>query len=149
METEKVLKQIKNNNIFNIRLSWFWIYKLILLFLFSLTYIFIFQADSEEGNEMVLCAYCNIYVHQLCYGITSIPQGPWLCATCKGCTRPKCVLCPNKGGAMKCTKSGQKWAHVICVLWIPEVSFGCFDQMEHITGISNIPVHYRSFFFSF
>nr|CAD7396924.1 unnamed protein product [Timema poppensis] len=78
--------------------------------------------DSEEGNEMVFCDCCNICVHQACYGITAIPPGSWLCRTCSLGQRPECVLCPNKGGAMKCTRSGQKWAHVSCALWIPEQS---------------------------
>lgn len=52
---------------------------------------------------------------------------------------PKCVLCPNKNGAMKSTKSGKNWAHVSCALWIPEVSIGCVDRMEPITKISSIP----------
>jgi hypothetical protein len=95
--------------------------------------------DSEEGNEMVFCDSCNICVHQACYGITRIPEGQWLCCTCNLGKRPKCVLCPNKGGAMKCTRSGQKWAHVSCALWIPEVSIGCVEKMEPITKISSIP----------
>ncbi|XP_034952499.1 PHD finger protein rhinoceros [Chelonus insularis] len=95
--------------------------------------------DSEEGNEMVFCDFCNICVHQACYGITSIPDGSWLCRTCSLSQRPDCVLCPNKGGAMKCTRSGQKWAHVSCALWIPEVSIGCVERMEPITKISSIP----------
>ncbi|KAK9877157.1 hypothetical protein WA026_016900 [Henosepilachna vigintioctopunctata] len=95
--------------------------------------------DSEEGNEMVFCDSCNICVHQACYGITRIPDGQWLCCTCNLSKRPKCVLCPNKGGAMKCTRSGQKWAHVSCALWIPEVSIGCVEKMEPITKISSIP----------
>lgn len=53
--------------------------------------------------------------------------------------RPDCVLCPNKGGAMKSARSGQKWAHVSCALWIPEVSIGSVDRMEPITKISSIP----------
>lgn len=53
--------------------------------------------------------------------------------------KPDCVLCPNKGGAMKSTRSGKKWAHVSCALWIPEVSIGCVDRMEPITKISSIP----------
>ena len=53
--------------------------------------------------------------------------------------KPDCVLCPNKGGAMKSTRSGQKWAHVSCALWIPEVSIGSVDRMEPITKISSIP----------
>jgi hypothetical protein len=40
---------------------------------------------------------------------------------------------------MKATKSGQKWAHVSCALWIPEVSIGCVEKMEPITKISKIP----------
>ncbi|RZB41723.1 PHD finger protein rhinoceros [Asbolus verrucosus] len=95
--------------------------------------------DSEEGNEMVFCDSCNICVHQACYGITRIPEGQWWCCTCNLSKRPKCVLCPNKGGAMKCTRSGQKWAHVSCALWIPEVSIGCVEKMEPITKISSIP----------
>lgn len=90
---------------------------------------------------MVFCDCCNICVHQACYGITSIPEGSWLCRTCSLSQRPDCVLCPNKGGAMKCTRSGQKWAHVSCALWIPEVSIGCVERMEPITKISSIPVN--------
>ena len=99
-----------------------------------------FQPDSEEGNEMVFCDCCNICVHQACYGITSIPDGSWLCRTCSLGQRPACVLCPNAGGAMKSTRSGHKWAHVSCALWIPEVSIGCVERMEPITKISGIPV---------
>jgi hypothetical protein len=89
---------------------------------------------------MVFCDQCNICVHQACYGITHIPAGSWLCRTCSLSTKPKCELCPNRGGAMKSTKSGQKWAHVSCALWIPEVSIGCVEKMEPITKISSIPV---------
>lgn len=89
---------------------------------------------------MVFCDCCNICVHQACYGITSIPDGSWLCRTCSLSQRPDCVLCPNKGGAMKSTRSGHKWAHVSCALWIPEVSIGCVERMEPITKISSIPV---------
>ena len=37
-------------------------------------------------------------------------------------------------------RSGSKWAHVSCALWIPEVSIGCPEKMEPINKISNIPV---------
>lgn len=40
---------------------------------------------------------------------------------------------------MKSTRSGKKWAHVSCALWIPEVSIGCVEKMEPITKISSIP----------
>ena len=98
------------------------------------------QPDSEEGNEMVFCDRCNICVHQACYGILSIPPGPWLCKPCALGLRPPCQLCPNQGGALKATRGGSTWAHVACALWIPEVSIGCVEKMEPITKISSLPV---------
>ncbi|XP_042540418.1 protein Jade-3 [Dipodomys spectabilis] len=95
--------------------------------------------DSEEGNDMVFCDKCNICVHQACYGILKIPPGNWLCRSCVLGIRPKCLLCPKKGGALKSTRSGSKWAHVSCALWIPEVSIACPERMEPIIKISHIP----------
>lgn len=102
--------------------------------------LYLLQPDSEEGNEMVFCDRCNICVHQACYGILSIPPGPWLCKPCTLGLRPPCQLCPNQGGALKATRGGSTWAHVACALWIPEVSIGCVEKMEPITKISSIPV---------
>lgn len=96
---------------------------------------------------MVFCDRCNICVHQACYGILSIPPGPWLCKPCTLGLRPPCQLCPNQGGALKATRGGSTWAHVACALWIPEVSIGCVEKMEPITKISSIPV--SQFLFSF
>uniref|UniRef100_A0A8C4F520 Jade family PHD finger 3 n=1 Tax=Dicentrarchus labrax TaxID=13489 RepID=A0A8C4F520_DICLA len=95
--------------------------------------------DSEEGNDMVFCDKCNICVHQACYGIVKVPVGNWLCRTCVLAIDPQCLLCPKKGGAMKATRAGTKWAHVSCALWIPEVSIACPERMEPITKVSHIP----------
>ncbi|GFR05397.1 protein Jade-3 [Trichonephila clavata] len=95
--------------------------------------------DSHESNDMVFCDKCNICVHQICYGITKIPEGNWLCRTCALGVNPRCSLCPNTGGAMKSTRDGQTWAHVSCAVWIPEVSFSNFIKMEPITKIAQIP----------
>uniref|UniRef100_A0A3B5LJW2 Jade family PHD finger 3 n=1 Tax=Xiphophorus couchianus TaxID=32473 RepID=A0A3B5LJW2_9TELE len=95
--------------------------------------------DSEEGNDMVFCDKCNICVHQACYGIVKVPVGNWLCRTCVLSIDPQCLLCPKKGGAMKATRAGTKWAHVSCALWIPEVSIACPERMEPITKVSHIP----------
>ncbi|XP_059147392.1 PHD finger protein rhinoceros-like isoform X2 [Physella acuta] len=95
--------------------------------------------ESEDTNEMVFCDGCDICVHQACYGIQTIPEGSWLCRICALGIKPMCLLCPKRGGAMKSTKSGTKWTHVSCALWIPEVSIGCPEKMEPVTKISNIP----------
>ncbi|ELV14211.1 Protein Jade-3 [Tupaia chinensis] len=95
--------------------------------------------DSEEGNDMVFCDKCNICVHQACYGILKVPEGSWLCRACVMGIHPQCLLCPKTGGAMKTTRTGDKWAHVSCALWIPEVNIACPERMEPITKISHIP----------
>nr|XP_012605180.1 protein Jade-3 isoform X5 [Microcebus murinus]XP_012605181.1 protein Jade-3 isoform X5 [Microcebus murinus] len=95
--------------------------------------------ESEEGNDMVFCDKCNVCVHQACYGILKVPEGSWLCRSCVLGIHPQCLLCPKKGGAMKTTRTGTKWAHVSCALWIPEVSIACPERMEPITKISHIP----------
>ncbi|MBN3302573.1 JADE2 ligase, partial [Amia calva] len=95
--------------------------------------------EGEDGNEMVFCDKCNICVHQACYGILKVPLGNWLCRTCALGVQPKCLLCPKRGGALKPTRSGTKWVHVSCALWIPEVSIGCPEKMEPITKVSHIP----------
>uniref|UniRef100_A0A3P8W3L9 Protein Jade-1 n=1 Tax=Cynoglossus semilaevis TaxID=244447 RepID=A0A3P8W3L9_CYNSE len=95
--------------------------------------------DGEDNNEMVFCDKCNICVHQACYGIQKVPTGSWLCRICALGILPKCQLCPKKGGAMKPTRSGTKWVHVSCALWIPEVSIANPEKMEPITNVSHIP----------
>ncbi|XP_077122157.1 E3 ubiquitin-protein ligase Jade-2 [Ranitomeya variabilis] len=95
--------------------------------------------EGEDGNEMVFCDKCNVCVHQACYGILKVPTGNWLCRSCALGVQGKCLLCPKRGGALKPTRSGTKWVHVSCALWIPEVSIGCPEKMEPITKISHIP----------
>ena len=40
-------------------------------------------------------------------------------------------MCPSKEGAFKRTDTG-KWAHVVCALYIPEITFGNNRTMEPI-----------------
>ena len=75
---------------------------------------------------------CNFVV--ACYGIVTVPSGPWYCRKCESqerAARVRCELCPNKDGALKRTDNGG-WAHVVCALYIPEVRFGNVATMEPI-----------------
>lgn len=99
--------------------------------------------DSDATNEIVFCDGCNVCVHQNCYGIETIPSGNWLCSACEYGNgkqfRPECVLCPNRGGALKPTKDFKQWCHVSCVLWTPEVNFGNTEKYEPVINITKIP----------
>ncbi|XP_052752713.1 protein AF-10 isoform X8 [Galleria mellonella] len=95
--------------------------------------------SDERGwpdNPLVYCDGngCTVAVHQACYGIVTVPTGPWYCRKCespetKG--KVRCELCPSKSGALKRTDTGG-WAHVVCALYIPEVRFGNVTSMEPI-----------------
>ncbi|KAF6011219.1 hypothetical protein HII13_002576 [Brettanomyces bruxellensis] len=96
--------------------------------------------DCDASNAIVFCDGCNIAVHQECYGIPFIPEGPWLCRRClisRDHTQ-RCLFCPSTTGAFKQTDDGH-WAHNICTLWIGEVYFANPTYMEPIEGIQNIP----------
>ncbi|XP_050530410.1 zinc finger protein zfp-1-like [Daktulosphaira vitifoliae] len=94
-------------------------------------------------NPLVYCdgPNCNVAVHQACYGIRSVPKDEWFCRKCESFQekniKVKCELCPSKDGALKPTECGQ-WAHVVCALYIPEVTFLDVTTMEPIK-LSAIP----------
>ncbi|KAK9888613.1 hypothetical protein WA026_000843 [Henosepilachna vigintioctopunctata] len=94
-------------------------------------------------NPLVYCdgQSCTVAVHQACYGIVSVPTGPWYCRKCESQERAakvKCELCPSRYGALKRTDNAG-WAHVVCALYIPEVRFGNVTTMEPIQ-LQLIPV---------
>ncbi|KAK4023002.1 hypothetical protein OUZ56_008442 [Daphnia magna] len=94
-------------------------------------------------NPLVYCdgAGCTVAVHQACYGIVTVPSGPWFCRKCESQERAarvqRCELCPSKDGALKRTDN-TGWAHVVCALYIPEVRFGNVSTMEPII-LSMVP----------
>lgn len=95
--------------------------------------------SDERGwpeNPLVYCdgQNCTVAVHQACYGIVTVPTGPWYCRKCESqerSARVRCELCPSRDGALKRTDT-QSWAHVVCALYIPEVRFGNVTTMEPI-----------------
>ncbi|KAF4971318.1 hypothetical protein FZEAL_9884 [Fusarium zealandicum] len=98
------------------------------------------DGDCENTNAIVFCDGCNLAVHQECYGVPFIPEGQWLCRKCQLCGRgvPTCIFCPNTDGAFKQTNSS-KWAHLLCAMWIPEVSLGNHTFMEPVMDVEKVP----------
>lgn len=97
-------------------------------------------SECDSLNSIIFCDGCDIAVHQDCYGVSFIPEGPWLCRRCLIARNSieNCIFCPSTTGAFKQTDNGD-WAHVLCALWTPVLYFANPIYMEPIEGIENIP----------
>ncbi|KAL5115947.1 hypothetical protein ACEQ8H_006169 [Pleosporales sp. CAS-2024a] len=103
------------------------------------------DGDCENTNAIVFCDGCDLAVHQECYGVPFIPEGQWLCRRCQLVGRgtpaselPGCIFCPNVDGAFKQTTT-MKWAHLLCAMWIPEVSLGNATFQEPVQDVEKVP----------
>lgn len=98
------------------------------------------DGDCENANAIIFCDGCDLAVHQECYGVPFIPEGQWFCRKCKEIGRgtPTCIFCPNVDGAFKQT-STLRWSHLLCSIWIPEVTIANMTFMEPITDVDKVP----------
>lgn len=95
--------------------------------------------ESDPHNSIIFCDSCNLAVHQECYGVIFIPEGHWYCRRCLNETKNLyCEFCPSKTGAFKQLTNGS-WAHLLCGIFIPELSLKSTIYMETIEGIERIP----------
>lgn len=98
------------------------------------------DGDCENANAIIFCDGCDLAVHQECYGVPFIPEGQWFCRKCKEIGRgtPTCIFCPNVDGAFKQTNT-LRWSHLLCSIWIPEVTIANMTFMEPITDVDKVP----------
>jgi NuA3 HAT complex component NTO1 len=98
------------------------------------------DGDCENANAIIFCDGCDLAVHQECYGVPFIPEGQWFCRKCKEIGRgtPTCIFCPNVDGAFKQTNT-LRWSHLLCSIWIPEVTIANTTFMEPITDVDKVP----------
>ncbi|TMW57771.1 hypothetical protein Poli38472_014374 [Pythium oligandrum] len=94
-----------------------------------------FQRESLEHDPIVICGACGIGVHQSCYHLTTLPDGEWFCQPCaRAQQRPRsvkttptqeisCVACNIAGGALIATIDEDKWVHMACAMYLPELYF--------------------------
>lgn len=80
--------------------------------------------DDEMLSPLLVCSQCSLCVHASCYGVLGAREKEeWLCERCTmEQFDAECCLCTLRGGAIKPTTDG-RWAHIVCVIVIPEASF--------------------------
>jgi hypothetical protein len=105
--------------------------------------------DDDLDDPLLKCAGdCEEYVHMSCFGLQCKPVGDWYCDGCLPENRakfiqPKCILCKQQSGLMRCAKKGNNdnssssssYTHLMCVLWTPELTVDENMQANNLPAI--------------
>jgi hypothetical protein len=98
----------------------------------------LFGSERHEITSSILlrCSSCCICVHAKCCGLAeSTVTDKWVCRRCERTPMDrqliKCCLCQKRGGLLKGTTDG-RWAHVVCTICFPGVSFVRPDVREPV-----------------
>ncbi|KAG0326963.1 putative PHD type zinc finger protein with BAH domain-containing protein [Dissophora globulifera] len=100
------------------------------------------------------CAVCDTLsssgeqLLSYCYGVSStINHRKWNCDTCQNNQNPtcstnyKCVLCTKTSDqgpqALKRT-TGNNWVHILCAVWIPEITFVNVETLSPVESVARI-----------
>ncbi|TBU61777.1 hypothetical protein BD310DRAFT_919862 [Dichomitus squalens] len=121
------------------------------------------QRNGPVG-KVLRCKQCQFRVHAGACGFAPDPATAesWVCDLCnnekslEASLIPDCLLCPRMRRdpkkkliypppdsylrACKPTE-GQAWVHVLCSVFIPEISYSDAGKLRLVEGISAIPVH--------
>ena len=106
------------------------------------------DTDTTNSNVLVMCDGCDLAVHQECYGVPHVPEGPWHCRRCMLIGTPTsggnnqfvldlrkrglCVLCPWPEGALK-QSTDRRWVHSVCAHWL-------YPLTQVLNGIYQEPI---------
>lgn len=110
--------------------------------------------SDESGsleNPLVYCDGdgCNVAVHQACYGIITVPQGPWFCKRCESQERAARVVSVtndgNKGFTHSFLPSKFPWnmslpGNILYALGIFYTPWEYFTLPGNIVALRTVPI---------
>lgn len=117
------------------------------------------QKNGPVG-KVLKCNQCQFRVHAASCGVhvDKSTVELWMCDICQNqetlesSIHTDCLLCPrrkskkksqfpNADSFLRASKptEGQGWAHVLCAVFTPEISFSDVSQLRLVEGISSIP----------
>ncbi|KAJ7809042.1 hypothetical protein B0H14DRAFT_3090942 [Mycena olivaceomarginata] len=117
-------------------------------------------------GKVLKCKQCEFRVHAGACGAIVPPESvdDWICELCQNeetqeaSLNPECLLCPREpkgiirkappGGVApdsflhaRKTTEGQGWTHVLCSVFIPELTFTDASRLRCVEGLSSISRH--------